>query len=333
MYIIFFVSSSQTRMEKVSNQKVGIGCIYLITNHVNNKFYVGQHNKANVNERWRAHKQKATNGYTPALYGAMRKYGIHNFTIDVIYRSTIRSLDFYEQMFAQLLDTYVINGKGYNMAACGGGKGKYQITEETRARLRDSHMGHKKTPQQLERMSESMKTHHAENRESRRFVTEKIAEKLKGRSNSTWGSHSEESNRKISDTLKGRGRSDEFCAKVSASRKVGSTGHKYIQENSWGFYVRIDNRQHGTFNRQYKTLEEAITHRDQFISSKTGDKRITATGEKFIRPHKFSGYAVYINNKTYGKFSKTFPTLASAISARDKFLSDHTSVTIPTTHS
>jgi hypothetical protein len=44
-------------------------------------------------------------------------------------------------------------------------------------------------------------------------------------------------------------------------------------------------------------------------------------GHKYIREHKWSGWIVYINNKVYGKFCKTFPTLEEAVAARDAFLS------------
>jgi len=44
-------------------------------------------------------------------------------------------------------------------------------------------------------------------------------------------------------------------------------------------------------------------------------------GHKYIREHKWSGWIVYINNKVYGKFCKTFPTIEEAVAARDAFLS------------
>ena len=59
--------------------------IYKITNIVNNKCYVGQ--AVNVGERWKQHIRKGLGAETPTknkLYPAMDKYGVHNFTFELI---------------------------------------------------------------------------------------------------------------------------------------------------------------------------------------------------------------------------------------------------------
>lgn len=56
--------------------------LYLITNKINLKKYVGQTN--NPKQRWRTHKSSARNGVDFALYRAFRKYGINNFSFEVI---------------------------------------------------------------------------------------------------------------------------------------------------------------------------------------------------------------------------------------------------------
>lgn len=60
--------------------------IYKITNLVNNKIYIGETIR-NLNVRWNEHKSEALggrHGYTYHLHNAMRKYGIDNFTIEII---------------------------------------------------------------------------------------------------------------------------------------------------------------------------------------------------------------------------------------------------------
>lgn len=54
-------------------------CIYLVTNLVNRKVYVGQSN--NFNNRKKRHKQRAENGQgdSDSFYNAIRKYGWDNF--------------------------------------------------------------------------------------------------------------------------------------------------------------------------------------------------------------------------------------------------------------
>lgn len=57
---------------------------YLITNNVNNKVYVGI--TINPYERWLRHQSTARNtkSKTSYLYNAMRKYGLENFSFEVI---------------------------------------------------------------------------------------------------------------------------------------------------------------------------------------------------------------------------------------------------------
>lgn len=60
--------------------------VYTITNKINNKVYVGITN--NYETRWRLHKQASVNKkhseYNKVLYKAFRKYGITNFTFEVL---------------------------------------------------------------------------------------------------------------------------------------------------------------------------------------------------------------------------------------------------------
>ena len=58
--------------------------IYKITNKINNKSYIGK--SKNIEQRWKYHVQNKNNSkeYDKALYRAFRKYGIENFTFEVI---------------------------------------------------------------------------------------------------------------------------------------------------------------------------------------------------------------------------------------------------------
>ena len=58
--------------------------IYLITNTVNGKKYVGQH-CGTTDSRWKQHLQAALKLEDPKpLYASMRKYGIENFKYEVL---------------------------------------------------------------------------------------------------------------------------------------------------------------------------------------------------------------------------------------------------------
>jgi group I intron endonuclease len=58
--------------------------LYIITNGVNDKKYVGLTSAHFLSTRWGAHRDRARDGKDTYLYRAMRKYGIQNFSIEEI---------------------------------------------------------------------------------------------------------------------------------------------------------------------------------------------------------------------------------------------------------
>lgn len=56
--------------------------VYIITNKINQKIYIGRTN--NLNHRWICHKSNAKLGKPFGLYNAMRKYGSENFSIEPV---------------------------------------------------------------------------------------------------------------------------------------------------------------------------------------------------------------------------------------------------------
>lgn len=91
--------------------------IYKITNQVNGKIYIGLTTES-LQKRWRSHKISSRNKNTH-LYIAMRKYGVENFTIEVIDET-----DSFEELGR--LERYYINqynsqdpNFGYNVTAGG----------------------------------------------------------------------------------------------------------------------------------------------------------------------------------------------------------------------
>jgi len=57
-----------------------MGIVYLITNQINGKVYVGQTIRP-LEFRYAQHKSEARRGRRYALYNAIQKYGLQNFTI------------------------------------------------------------------------------------------------------------------------------------------------------------------------------------------------------------------------------------------------------------
>jgi group I intron endonuclease len=66
--------------------------IYKITNKINNKCYIGK--SSNIEERWQYHVNRRYDNkeYNKPLYRALRKYGINNFSFEII-----EELENYEQ--------------------------------------------------------------------------------------------------------------------------------------------------------------------------------------------------------------------------------------------
>lgn len=61
-----------------------MGCIYIVTNKVNGKRYIGQ-TVRKMHQRKREHLNDAVNGSTVALHKAIRKYGEDSFLWDVVH--------------------------------------------------------------------------------------------------------------------------------------------------------------------------------------------------------------------------------------------------------
>lgn len=92
--------------------------IYKITNKVNNNSYIGQ--SVNIEKRWERHKISYKNefdhNYNNHLYRAMRKYGLENFTFEIIEICNQEELNNKERYYIEKYDTFF---NGYNLTLGG----------------------------------------------------------------------------------------------------------------------------------------------------------------------------------------------------------------------
>lgn len=88
------------------------GIIYLITNRINGKMYVGQ-TTTPLSYRFTNHKSDARNNRGYYLASAIRRYGEENFTISVILECNECDLNINEIEQIKLLNTKAPNG--YNL--------------------------------------------------------------------------------------------------------------------------------------------------------------------------------------------------------------------------
>lgn len=127
--------------------------VYCITNHINDKIYIGQHAGDNLQSYFN-HNVKAAlggRGNKKALYSAIRKYGPENFSISSLVKiteldaDTAREvLDKLEIFFIRTLDSR--NKEiGYNLTAGGGGQlgRSYSHTEAHKKHISDLMKGRK----------------------------------------------------------------------------------------------------------------------------------------------------------------------------------------------
>lgn len=98
--------------------------IYKITNNINGKIYIGQSHY--IEARWESHKRNAfyknSSSYDFALYRAMRKYGIENFSFEIIEECQSEELNKREKYWIDFYNSYK---QGYNMTL--GGEGNLKI--------------------------------------------------------------------------------------------------------------------------------------------------------------------------------------------------------------
>lgn len=113
--------------------------IYKITNLINNKIYIGQ--STNIEYRWEDHKFYSRNSHT-ALQAAFKKYGISNFSFEVIEECSKEYLDEREIYWIKFYDSYK---NGYNLTKGGMSKIKldYELIVETYQKLGSIHATHK----------------------------------------------------------------------------------------------------------------------------------------------------------------------------------------------
>ena len=155
--------------------------IYLITNNVNDKKYVGMTN--NLNRRLKKHWRELTNDnynhHNEHLQNAVTKYGIENFEFFVLVESYPN-----EKLVADLEENYITkwhldNPKyGYNKTK----GGEHNIpNEEIRKKMSEAHKGKKHTEESKQKISKALKgKKHTE--EHKR----KIGEAIKGDKNGRW---------------------------------------------------------------------------------------------------------------------------------------------------
>lgn len=124
--------------------------IYVITNLVNSKQYVGI--TRNISARWTEHKK--ARGGCPALHAAIKKHGIENFAFSHV-------ADAFDGESAKMIEQILIKEKstkvpfGYNMTD--GGDGMLNPTNELKEKFSKMRKGVKKSEEHKAKIAASNK--------------------------------------------------------------------------------------------------------------------------------------------------------------------------------
>lgn len=106
--------------------------IYVITNQINGKQYVGKTNTT-IEERWRHHQNDSERYASRPLYRAFKKYGIENFSIKELEQCSSQEAPSLEIYWIGKLNTYE---NGYNATRGGDGSTLYDYKELAEAYLK-----------------------------------------------------------------------------------------------------------------------------------------------------------------------------------------------------
>lgn len=126
--------------ENEENRTCGI---YLITNLVNGKKYVGQSN--NIEKRFRDHRNNALSDKTneknnQIIYRAMRKYGFDNFSFEILIECEEDLLDLMEIYYIKKYNTYIHwkGNWGYNMTLGGNTVKGLKMSNKARKKISEA---------------------------------------------------------------------------------------------------------------------------------------------------------------------------------------------------
>lgn len=138
------------------NKKSGLNNsgIYKITNLITNKIYIGS--SKNIRKRWKIHRASLRAGkhHNEHLSSAYKKYGLENFTWEVIEFTNIENLQNREQYW---IDFFKSSDRenGYNLSPLAYSNFGMKRTKESKQKMRLSQLGHKHTLETRKKISES----------------------------------------------------------------------------------------------------------------------------------------------------------------------------------
>lgn len=230
-----------------------MGSIYVITNNINQKQYVGMTTKT-LNQRLHEHvKASSCLKNSMLICRAIYKYGKENFSIDLLEScADMKNLPDLERKWIQDMKTYVHEHPehGYNVTLGGEGQLGLKHTQKTKEKIKLAMTGHlnpfygkKHSPQVIELIKEK--------NTGRKFTIEqreKLSKALIGRV------CSDEQKQKSSISNRGQKRSIETCKRISDSKR-GKPSQLRGKKSTKETCKRISDSKRGKPGRFWKQSE------------------------------------------------------------------------------
>ncbi len=132
-----------------------MGCVYMATNMVNGKKYIGKTMKS-LSSRKGAHISASLHGSQVLFHKAIRKYGVRSFDWNKVYHSKNEQELFHKEIeYIKLHKTKC--PKGYNLTDGGEGATGYICSPEQRKRMSENRKGFKHTAEAKAKMGIAVK--------------------------------------------------------------------------------------------------------------------------------------------------------------------------------
>jgi len=235
-----------------------MGYIYKIINRISKKCYIGETKKSNPYIRWNEHKRKIEQGIgCPALQYAVKKYGIDNFTFEILIICFDEERYKFEIEYIKKYNSIAPNG--YNLTKGGEGGGFY---------------GKKHSQETIDRISQVSKQKYIDNPQLKKEISEiqkivmnseevrnKIKEGLKNsekwklsKENRKLGNcnrkQSEETKNKIKESVK-----KYYNEKTIEEKKINIIKHREVMSKASG--VKIEQYENNILKNTFISIKEA----------------------------------------------------------------------------
>jgi group I intron endonuclease len=211
--------------------------IYLYTNSINGKPYVGKTEVTSV-QRWKGHLGDVRSGSQRYFHRAIRKYGEDAFARQILERDvpTIERLNELETAWIYLMDSKAPHG--YNMSDGGEGQSGFHFSKASRQKMSASSKGRKFSAEHKRKIGDQSRGRVVSSK-TRKKLSRKIKAKWQEdeqyRSRSLTWLKSDRHRELVSQSGKGRVYPPEFGEKISARMKgkmAGSLNPFYGKQHS-----------------------------------------------------------------------------------------------------